>query len=138
MFENILEKIRSFDRIIIHRHTNPDGDAMGSQIGLKHILKENFPGKEIYVVGDPAKHYSFMDDSIMDEIPDELYADALAIVLDTSAKKLISDQRYTTAKATARMDHHLFVEKICDVEVVGTDFESCCGLVTAFAVACGL
>ena len=138
MFENVIAQIRAFDRIIIHRHTNPDGDAMGSQIGLKHILLENFPGKEVYCVGDPAKHYSFMDDSVMDQIPDAYYADALAIVLDTSAKKLISDQRYTTAKATVRLDHHLFVEEICQAEVVNTSFESCCGLVAAFAMECGL
>lgn len=138
MFEKILEQIKAFDRIIIHRHTNPDGDAMGSQIGLKHILLENFPGKEVYVVGDPAKHYSFMDDSVMDEIPDGYYADALAIVLDTSAKRLISDDRYTTAKATARIDHHLFVETICETEVIGTSYESCCGLITAFAMESGL
>ena len=46
MFELILDEIRSHSRIIIHRHSNPDGDALGSQIGLKHILKENFPEKE--------------------------------------------------------------------------------------------
>ena len=138
MFQEILEKIRSFDRIIIHRHCNPDGDALGSQIGLKHILLENFPGKEVYCVGDAARHYSFMDDSVMDEIPDSYYENALAIVLDTSAKKLISDDRYKTAAATARIDHHLFVEEICQTEVVATQFESCCGMIAAFARECGL
>ena len=138
MFQEILEQIRSFDRIIIHRHSNPDGDALGSQIGLKHILLENFPGKEVYCVGDAARHYSFMDDSIMDQIPDSYYENALAIVLDTSAKKLISDERYQTAAATARIDHHLFVEEICRTEVVGTHFESCCGMIAAFAMECGL
>ena len=107
MFEQILQEIRSFDRIIIHRHNHPDGDALGSQIGLKHILQENYPNKEIYVVGDAAGHYSFMDDTVMDEIPDEYYTDALAIILDTSAKKLISDHRYPMAAKTARMDHHI-------------------------------
>jgi phosphoesterase RecJ-like protein len=62
----------------------------------------------------------------------------LAIVLDTSAKKLISDHGYPTAHATARMDHHIFCETICDEEVTDTSFESCCGLVTAFAMECGL
>ena len=133
MFENILQLIRQHDRIIIHRHSNPDGDAIGSQIGLKHILLENFPGKEVYVVGDDARHYRFMDDSIMDVIPDDYYKDALAIVLDTSAKKLISDDRYILAKSTARLDHHIFCETICQEEVTDTSFESCCGLVAAFA-----
>ena len=138
MFEKILDMIRNHDRIIIHRHSSPDGDAIGSQIGLKHILKHNFPEKEVYVVGDDAGHYSFMDDSRMDVIPDEYYKDALAIVLDTSAKKLICDDRYTTAHRTARLDHHIFCEAICDVEVTDTSFESCCGLIAAFAMESGL
>ena len=138
MFESILRVIEQYDRIIIHRHNHPDGDALGSQIGLKHILKENYPQKEIFMVGDGAGRYGFMEDSVMDEVPDACYDGALAIILDTSAKALISDGRYSKAAATARLDHHIFVEKIADTEVTDTSFESCCGLVTAFAVACGL
>ena len=46
-FDAILNEVKAFDTIIIHRHNRPDGDAMGSQIGMKHILKENFPEKTI-------------------------------------------------------------------------------------------
>lgn len=138
MFEKILEQIALYDRIIIHRHKNPDGDALGSQIGLKHIIRENFPDKEVYAVGDGAGRYAFMSDSEMDEIPDEKYAGALAVILDTSAKALVSDGRYALAQATARMDHHIFCEKIAENEVVDTSYESCCGLVTEFARRCGL
>ena len=138
MFQKLLNEIKAHQTIIIHRHKNPDGDALGSQIGLKCIIQENFPEKTVYIVGDSAGHYSFMDGSTMDVIPNGTYEDALAIVLDTSAKHLISDERYTTAKSTARMDHHIFVEKICDVEVTDTSYESCCGLVTEFALKTGL
>ncbi len=138
MFAPILEAIQKFDTIIIHRHSNPDGDAIGSQVGLKHIILANFPGKTVYMVGDAPRHYSFIEGSQPDDIPDEIYRNALAIVLDTSAKKLISDDRYPTAAETARMDHHIFVEQITNIEVTDTSFESCCGLVTAFAMACGL
>ena len=138
MFEQLLSAIKEFDRIIIHRHSNPDGDALGSQIGLKNILKENFPEKEIYVVGDSSQRFAFMDDSVMDTIPDELYTDALAIVLDTSATSLISDTRYSTAKLTACVDHHIFCEKFTDIEIRNTSYESCCGLITEFAIECDL
>ncbi len=134
MFEQILELIEKYPRIIIHRHKNPDGDALGCQIGLRHMLKDTYPDKKIYVVGDMTPRYAFMADAPMDEIPDEAYEGALAMVLDTSAKSLISDERYATATATARLDHHIFVEKICDEEVTDTSFESCCGLVTALAI----
>ena len=138
MFQELLAQIKAHNTIIIHRHKNPDGDAMGSQIGLKQLLKDNFPEKTVYAVGDNAGHYSFIAGSEMDEIPDSAYADALAIVLDTSARHLIADDRYPTAHATARMDHHIFVETICDTEITDTSYESCCGLVTEFALQCGL
>ena len=80
MFQRILEQIKQYDRIILHRHNKPDGDAMGSQIGLKHILLENFPEKEVYMVGDAAGRYDFMDDCLMDIIDDSLYEGALAII----------------------------------------------------------
>ncbi|MBQ4552072.1 MAG: bifunctional oligoribonuclease/PAP phosphatase NrnA [Clostridia bacterium] len=138
MFESILSLIQQYNRIIIHRHTHPDGDALGSQIGLKHLILENFPGKEVYIVGDAAGRYSFMEDSVMDTPPDSAYQGALAIILDTSAKKLISDERYVLAAETARIDHHIFCETIANHEVTDTSYESCCGLITAFAQECGL
>ena len=138
MFTDILNEIKKYNRIILHRHNKPDGDALGSQIGLKHILKANFPEKEIYVVGDGAGHYSFMDDVIMDEIEDSIFDGALAIVLDCGGKHLISDNRYELAASTIRFDHHIFSEEICKYEVVDTSYESCCGLLTQFAKDCNL
>ena len=48
----ILNKINEYNTIIIHRHSNPDLDAYGSQLGLMESLKHNYPNKNIYVVGD--------------------------------------------------------------------------------------
>ncbi len=138
MFDAILSCIKEYDTIIIHRHHHPDGDAMGSQIGMKHIIKENFPEKTVYTVGDEPKHFGFMTDSVMDDIPDSAYEGALAIILDTAASHLISDDRYKLAAKRARMDHHIFCEEIAEVELVDTSYESCCGLVAQFAVECGL
>ena len=133
VFEEILRLIQAHEVIILHRHSQPDGDALGSQIGLKHLLLANFPGKRVYMAGDAAGRYAFMADSVMDEIPDALYPQALAVILDTSAAALISDARWRTAHATARIDHHLFCEKIAQAEAVDSSFESCCGLIAALA-----
>lgn len=138
MYNKILEKIKQYSKIIIHRHTNPDGDALGSQIGLRLLLKENFPEKLIFTVGDAAKRYSFMAGSKMDELDDSVFEGALSIILDTSAKALISDERYTLAAETVRIDHHIFCEKIADIELTDTSFESCAGIVADFAKNTGL
>ena len=138
MFEAILDKIQQYDTIILHRHYRPDGDAMGSQIGMKHLLQENFPEKKIYMVGDDAGYLSFMEDCVMDQIPDETYSDALAVILDCGSAHLISDDRWKQAAETVRMDHHLFTGKFADAEAIDSGYESCCGLIAQFAMDSGL
>lgn len=138
MFENIVNLIKKYDKIIIHRHKNPDGDALGSQIGLYHIIKDSYPEKQVYMVGDMTPRYAFMVEREMDTLTDDDFSGALSILLDSGAPSLISDDRYTLAAATARIDHHLFVEKFTDEEVIDTSFESCCGEITALAMESGL
>ncbi|MBO5682938.1 MAG: bifunctional oligoribonuclease/PAP phosphatase NrnA, partial [Clostridia bacterium] len=137
MFEKIKNLIEQYPRIILHRHKNPDGDALGAQLGLKKILMENYPEKEILAVGDMTPRYAFMLTTPIDEIEDSAYEGALAILLDSATPPLICDDRYTLAAATARIDHHIFCEKFTDEEVVDTSFESCCGMITALAMECG-
>ena len=138
MFKEVIETIRKYDRIILHRHSTPDGDAMGSQIGMKYLILENFPHKQVYMVGDQPGFFRFMDGAQTDTIPDSVYNGALAIILDAGSSSMISDKRYVLAKKTIRLDHHIFSEKIADIEVIDTSFESCCGLITAFAEETGL
>ena len=138
MFEAILKDLQAFNRIIIHRHGRPDGDAIGSQVGLKYILKENFPEKEVYAVGDAPGFFGFVEGSEVDEIPDSFYEDALAVILDCGGANMINDNRYTLAKKTVRMDHHLFTGAIADNEVIDSSYESCCGLVAHLANESGL
>ena len=138
MFEKIIELIKEYQRIIIHRHKNPDGDALGCQLGLKNILRDTFPEKIILTVGDMTPRYAFIADEPMDDVDNDAYSGALAIILDTSSSALISDDRYTLADKTVRIDHHIFCEKIADIEVTDTSYESCCGLITALAMECGL
>ena len=133
MFEHILQLIRDHSTVIIHRHHKPDGDAMGSQLGMKHIIKENFPEKTVYVVGDDPRFFGFMEDSQMDQIPDTAYQGALALILDCGSASMVCDDRYHLAAKTARIDHHIYCEKVAGEEVIDTSFESCCGMITEFA-----
>ncbi|MGN0906928.1 MAG: bifunctional oligoribonuclease/PAP phosphatase NrnA, partial [Bullifex sp.] len=132
-FIRAAEIIGTYDTVIIHRHTHPDGDAIGSQTGLKHILKKAFPGMKVYSVGDDPGRYGFITDSMPDTVSDSEYENALAIVLDTSSPDLISDERYKCAKEKMRFDHHIFSCRICDHEFTDSSYESCCGIIADFA-----
>ena len=48
----LIELINKYENIVIFRHVRPDMDALGSQIGLKNIILDNFNNKNVYVVGD--------------------------------------------------------------------------------------
>ncbi len=134
MFDKIIALIRDFDTIIIHRHFSPDGDALGSQTGLYGLIRDNFPEKAVYRVGDPAGRYSFMERSVMDDIPDEYFDGALSIILDCATEELVSDNRFRLASKTARIDHHIYCETFTDEEVIDTSFESCAGMIAFFAM----
>lgn len=103
MYKIIDKKIKESNKIIIHRHKNPDMDAIGSQVGLYYLIKENYPKKEIYLVGDSNK---FDKDNMMNEIPDKYYNDALVFIVDVAVKELVSDNRYYLAKEIIIIDHH--------------------------------
>ncbi len=103
IINDIKQKIEMYDTIIIHRHSRPDMDAIGSQYGLKLLLQENYPKKHIYVVGDCNK---MCYKATMDNIGDMAYKGALSVITDVAVKHMISDERYTLAKETIIIDHH--------------------------------
>lgn len=130
MLTKIYHKIKEYNTIIIHRHVKPDGDALGSQIGLKEALLATFPNKCVKVVGDVSERYSWIGK--MDEIEDELYNGALVIVLDTGTERLISDERYKQGAFLIKMDHHYPQGEYGDLAFVDTSRESCAGLIAKF------
>lgn len=104
MKRKFFDAIKEYDTIIIHRHSRPDLDAIGSQRGLALTLKHAYPNKKIYVVGDVSKKYEFL--TFMDQIEDDVYSDALVIITDVSVKNMVSDLRFELAKEVFIIDHH--------------------------------
>ena len=127
---NILEKIKEFDTIIIHRHVNPDPDAIGSQGGLQKIIQHSFPTKKVYAVGEEVENLHFLHR--MDSISDDTYQDALIIVCDTGNQARISDERFNTGNYLIKIDHHPNVEPYGDIEWVNTSYSSTCEMLVDF------
>jgi len=135
MYKKILELIKEYDKIIIHRHYNPDGDALGSQLGLKRIIEVNFPMKTVKAVGD---ENVFQYLGRMDEIEDKLYEGALAIVVDVSVERLVSDKRFKLAEHVLVIDHHLNPSDIADTEHNDSSHIACAQIVADFAMEMNL
>ncbi|MCI1245628.1 MAG: bifunctional oligoribonuclease/PAP phosphatase NrnA [Bacilli bacterium] len=111
--------IRRYDRIVVYRHSKPDYDAMGTQMGLVTFLKDNFPNKEIHFVGD--NHVTFTPRlfPVTEKLPDSFFADPfMAIVVDVGDTDRIADPRFQKAKYVAKMDHHPCKEQIARHPIV--------------------
>jgi phosphoesterase RecJ-like protein len=118
----IIEAIKKYHTIIIHRHVNPDPDALGSQLGLKKLLKHSCPSKEVYSVGEEVDKLLFIGD--MDVISDNKYKDALVIVCDTANISRISDSRYDHGDMLIKIDHHPEYEQFGDISWVDPSYSS--------------
>lgn len=128
----ILDKIKEYNKIIIFRHFRPDGDAVGSTKGLCEILRLTFPEKQIYLQNNDFSDYLAFLGGEDDPLPDEEYADALGIVLDTGTAKRISNQRYSLCRELIKIDHHIPLESYADYEWVEEERSSCCEMIAKF------
>lgn len=127
MQNQIIEKIKEYETIIIHRHTQPDGDALGSQIGLQEAIKASFPEKKVLVTGDLSTKYQFIGQ--MDDVKDEDYINALVIAVDCGNNSLISDNRYQKGKFLIKIDHHASGVDYADINYVDDKEISCASLI---------
>ncbi len=134
-FENmkpILDKIKEYNKIIIFRHFRPDGDAIGSTKGLYTILKLTYPEKEIYLQNDDFSDYLAFLGGEDAPLPDEEYADALGIIIDTGTSVRISNKRYSLCRETAKIDHHIPLESYATYEWVEEHRSSACEMIAKF------
>ncbi|WP_455661594.1 DHH family phosphoesterase [Pradoshia sp.] len=123
MKERILEAIKQYETIILHRHVRPDPDAYGSQCGLGEIIKASFPEKNVYMVGQEEESLRFLKQ--LDQIPDSAYDQALVIVCDTANQERVCDQRYTMGDKLIKIDHHPNEDVYGDIVWVDTTASSC-------------
>lgn len=132
---DILKKIEEYDTIIIHRHVNPDPDAIGSQIGLQILIQTSYPEKQVYAVGEESEGLLFL--GRMDEIEDEIYEGALVIVCDTANEERVSDKRYKNGKCLIKIDHHPNLEPFGDYAWVDTTYSSTSEMITYLSLTSG-
>jgi len=114
----IWAKIDAYNTIVLHRHIIPDYDALGSVFGLREIIKTRWPDKNVYVVGQDAEDYPLVP--VADDIADETWDGALAIICDCSTNARVDDQRFSRADFVIKIDHHQDFSPFGDISWVDT------------------
>ncbi len=128
----ILGKIRAYDRIILFRHVRPDGDCVGATKGLQRILQLSYPEKEIILTHEDHSAYLEFLGPEDPAIPDEMYSDALGIVIDTGNMERISNQKFRLCKELIKIDHHIETTPYGDISWVEEERSSACEMIVVF------
>ena len=131
IYQEILQKIKEYDQIIIHRHVNPDPDAFGSQVGLQKLLQLNFPEKTIKVTGKDEPSLAFL--AQMESVQKEDFQGSLAIICDTANTARIDNQDYQLADFVLKIDHHPNDDAYGDLSWVDTAFSSTSEMIAQLA-----
>ncbi|MEE0967887.1 MAG: bifunctional oligoribonuclease/PAP phosphatase NrnA, partial [Clostridia bacterium] len=88
--------------------------------------------KQIYLANDDYSDYmAFLGGE--DENREELYEDALLIVLDTATLDRISNKYISKAKELIKIDHHINVRPYGDICFVEDSRSSCCEMIADLA-----
>ena len=132
LMKSILEKIKSYQRIIIFRHYRPDGDAVGSTKGLQRILQLSFPEKEIYLQSSDYCDYMAFLGKEDEPIDDSLYESALGIVVDTGTADRASNKKFSLCREIIKIDHHIDIKPYGDISWVEEERSSSCEMIAKF------
>ena len=126
-FETLCKEIEQASQITIFRHVHPAWDAIGAQLGLKTWIKEHYPDKAVYALGDPGTFVQY--EAYFDQVDDEAIASSLAIVVDCGNAERVDDARFQQAKQIIKIDHHPQVEHYGTLELVNEKAGATCEII---------
>ncbi len=140
-FRRIVELIRAAEVIAISGHTSPDGDALGSCLGLGRAIRDRHPDKQVvFLLADDAcvpRIYRFLEGS------DELMPAAryegdpdLFIAVDSPVIERLADAA-TVARRSRHVvvfDHHPAREEFAEVAVRRVSCAATAVLISEFLV----
>ena len=125
MYNEIVDKIKEYDNIVITRHVGVDPDALCSQLALRDSIKLTYPEKKVLAIGTGSQkfaHFGRLDKC-------EKLDSALLIVCDTPDKKRVDTAVLDDYSYIIKIDHHPFIESFGGLEVIEDDKTSTCEII---------
>ena len=126
VLEQMLEQTGS---VVILGHVRPDGDCLGSTLGLYHYIQTNYPAIRAAVYleeSSPKFGYLTGYDAILHETDEERYE--LCICLDCGDEERLGSFGVFLANASKSLclDHHITNTRFCEVNLVSENASSTC------------
>lgn len=129
--DEILEEIKKANKIVILTHETPDGDAVGSCLGLKLALEKIGKYSDI-IITNYARTFEFLPRVSEIETESDIKNYDLAISLDCANFKRLDNREYfENAKKTIVIDHHGSNNMYGDLNYVNPVAPACSEIILA-------
>jgi phosphoesterase RecJ-like protein len=126
--EAVVEELARAERLLVVTHENPDGDALGSMLGVTRALRGLGKDVAMYLSGDTPLpgEYSFLDLSDLTRtLPDDLEQRTL-VAVDCASERRIGPEPDALARASrvVDIDHHHDNTRFGDVNLIVAEASS--------------
>ena len=124
--DNILEEIKKANSIVILTHESPDGDAIGSSLGMHMALKSIGKSSDVILKEFP-RTFSFLPGAKEVKEESDIKNYDLAISVDCAdLKRVMANEYFENAKKTIVIDHHGSNTMYGDINFVNPVSPACC------------
>ena len=119
----IIDILKEQDNFVVLTHVNPDGDAIGSSLGMYHILKKLGKSVDIVINEAPVK-FSYLEGFYDIKISSDKFYN-YAVIVDTATKDRVNTgDILENVDKTIVIDHHISNTKFGDYNYV-EDLPAC-------------
>jgi len=140
--EDVVAELRSRDRFLLTAHEGPDGDALGSLLGMHHLLGQLGKDSVMFMAAKefplPVEYRFLPLEEVFHEAPADM-ADRTVIYLDCgNVDRVPVDFLSNGANFRINIDHHHDNTLFGDVNLVETGASSTAEIVYELAIALGV
>jgi phosphoesterase RecJ-like protein len=124
----VVDALARGERFLVVTHENPDGDALGSMLGLTRGLRMLGKDVQMYLSGDAPLpgEYSFLDlGDLSRSLPDDL-GERVLVAVDCASERRIGPEpeALERAESVVDIDHHHDNTRFGDVNLIVADASS--------------
>jgi len=124
----VAQTIRDHDRFLVVAHENPDGDALGSMLGLTLGVRELGKDALMYLAGSaplPAEYTFLALDELRRGVPPDI-GERVLLAVDCANERRISEERSAVegAAMVVDIDHHHDNSRFGEVNLIVDDASS--------------
>jgi len=131
----LFEMLENQNTIAIVGHIKPDGDCIGSSLGLYNYILDNYPNKRVDVYLQPVNDkFKFLKgvSSIINETSNEIYDMSISVDCSDTERHGEFANVFQNAKNKVCIDHHRSNQGFGDLYYCDPDASSACEVVTRF------